>query len=118
MVEITDEYMNARLETARPYIVVVLKKGPTYTPPDARPDEQSRIVREHGRRNMALQREGKLAIVGPLQGGGDWVGLYIFSASEPEVRAIMDADVACKAQIFGYELMTMFGFPGDTLPPA
>ena len=118
MVEITDEYMNARLATVRPYTMVVLKKGPTYLPPDTRSAEQSKTVREHGRRNMALQLEGKLAIVGPLQGGGDTVGLYIFTVPEAEVRAIMDEDVAYKAEIFTYDIMTMFGFPGDGLPPA
>ena len=32
--------------------------------------------------------------------------------------AIMDEDVAYKARIFTYDIMTMFGFPGDALPPA
>ena len=118
MVEISDDYMKARLATVRPYTMVILKKGPTYTAPDVRTAEQGKVVREHGRRNMALQAEGKLAIVGPLQGGGDSVGLYIFAVPEAEVRAIMDTDVAYKAEIFTYEVMTMFGFPGDTLPPA
>lgn len=118
MVEITDDYMKARLATVRPYTMVVLKKGPAYMPPDTRTAEQGQIVREHGRRNMALQAEGKLAIVGPLHGGGDSVGLYIFTVPEAEVRTIMDADVAYRAQIFTYEVMTLFGFPGDSLPPA
>ena len=118
MVEITDEYMKARLGTVRPYTMVVLKKGPTYMAPDVRTADQTSIVREHGRRNMALQLEGKLAIVGPLHGGGDSVGLYIFTVPEAEVRAIMDEDVAFKAKIFTYEIMTMYGFPGDALPPA
>jgi hypothetical protein len=118
MVDITDDYMRARLATVRPYAVVVLKKGAAYTPPDVRTEEQTRIVLAHGRRNMALQAEGKLAIVGPLQGGGDSVGLYIFAVPEAEVRAIMDTDVAYMARIFTYEVMTLFGFPGDALPPA
>jgi hypothetical protein len=118
MVEISDDYMKSRLATVRPYTVVVLKKGTAYTPADSRPEEQTRIVREHGRRNMALQAEGKLAIVGPLHGGGESVGLYIFTVPEAEVRAIMDTDVAYKAQIFTYEVMTLLGFPGDALPPA
>lgn len=118
MVEISDEDMKARLATVRPYTAVLLRKGPAYSPPDNRPAEQSAIVREHGRRNMALQAEGKLAIVGPLVGGGDMVGLYVFTAPEAEVRAIMDDDAAYRASIFTYEVMTFYGFPGDTLPPA
>ena len=118
MVEISDDYMKSRLSTVRQYTLVVLRKGPTYQPPDTRPPEQSAIVREHGRRNMALQQEGKLAIVGPLGGGGDSVGLYIFTVPEDEVRAIMDADVAYLAQIFTYDVMAFYGFLGDALPPA
>lgn len=118
MVEISDDYMKARLSTVRQYTVVVLKKGPAYQPADTRPPELTKIVHEHGRRNMALQAEGKLAIVGPLGGGGESVGLYIFAVPEDEVRDIMDTDVAYVAKIFTYEVMTFFGFPGDTLPPA
>jgi hypothetical protein len=118
MVEISDDYMRTRLETVRPYIVVLLKKGPAYAPPDTRPAEQGKIVREHGRRNIALQAEGRLAIVGPLTGGDDFVGLYVFTVPEAEVRAIMDSDPAYRAEIFTYEVMSFFGFPGDALPPA
>ena len=35
-----------------------------------------------------------------------------------DVRTIMDADPAYTAQIFTYEVMTFYGFPGDSLPPA
>ncbi len=116
MAEITDAVMDARLETARPYIVVLLRKGPAYLPPGDRPAEQAKIVREHGRRNMRLQAEGKLAIVGPLTGAGDLVGFYIFAVGEAEARDIMDTDVAVSAEIFVYETATFHGFPGDTLP--
>jgi hypothetical protein len=118
VVEISDDQMQARLATVRPYSMVLLRKGPAYMAPEVRTPAQSGIVREHGRRNMALQAAGKLAIVGPLQGGGDFVGVYIFTVPEAEVRAIMDADVAYRAAIFTYDVMTMFGFPGDALPPA
>ncbi len=118
MVEISDDYMDARLETVRAYTAVLLKKGPAYVPHDTRPPALGAIVREHGRRNMALQAEGKLAIVGPLGGGGDLVGLYVFTVSPDEVRAIMDGDPAYLARIFTYEVMEFYGFPGDALPPA
>jgi hypothetical protein len=115
---ITDEYMDARLETVRSYVTVFLRKGPAYTAPDTRSPTDSRIVREHGRRNMELQAERKLAIVGPLAGAGDIVGFYVFAVAEPEVRAIMETDGAVLASIFTYEIATFYGFPGDALPPA
>lgn len=115
---VTDEEMNARLETVRPYTAVFLKKGPAYSPPDRRSAGDSKTVREHGRRNMQLQAEHKLAIVGPLTGAGDTVGFYIFAVPEAEVRTIMESDGAVLASIFTFEIATLHGFPGDALPPA
>jgi hypothetical protein len=115
---ITDGEMAARLETVRAYTTVLLKKGPAYVPHDFRPADQAAIVREHGRRNMSLSDDGKLAIVGPLTGAGDIVGLCIFSVPEAEVREIMDADGAVQASIFTYDIVTLYGFPGDGLPEA
>jgi hypothetical protein len=113
---ITDEVMKARLDTVRPYAAVFLRKGPAYTPPDSRSPADSKIVWEHGRRNMQLQAEGKLAIVGPLAGGGDVVGFYVFAVPEAEVRTLLDEDGAVQASIFTYEIVTLYGFPGDALP--
>ena len=118
MAEISDAFMDARLKTVRQYTVVLLRKGPAYVPPDRRPPEQAAVVKEHGRRNMSLQAEGKLAIVGPLGGGDEIVGLCIFSVPEAEARTIMDGDSAVQAAIFTYDVMDFYGFPGDTLPPA
>ena len=118
MPQITDEQMETRLETVRPYAAVLLRKGPAYTPPDSRSATDAAIVREHGRRNMQLQAEGKLAIVGPLTGGGDIVGFYVFAVPEAEVRTILEGDGAVQASIFTFEIVTLYGFPGDTLPPA
>ena len=94
MVAVTDEQMQARLEEVRAFTTVFLKKGAAYVPPELRPEAQARIVLEHGRRNMSLSAEGKLAIVGPIAGGGDIVGLCIFCVPEDEVRAIMEGDAA------------------------
>lgn len=117
MPQISDEVMNAKLETVRPYATVLLKKGPAYTPPDNRSSADASIIREHGRRNMQLQAEGKLAIVGPLVGTGDIVGFYVFVVPEAEVRSILEGDGAVRASIFTYEIVTLYGFPGDALPP-
>jgi hypothetical protein len=116
MVEITDEDMRKRLATVRAYTTVLLKKGPLYEPPQSRSPEQARIVLEHGRRNMKLSAEGKMPLVGPVQGGGDIVGLSVFSVSEAEARALMDGDGAVQAGVFVYDVVTWFGFPGDKLP--
>jgi hypothetical protein len=116
MVEIGDDDMQARLATVRAYTTVLLKKGPIYQPQTTRSPEQAKIVREHGRRNMKLSAEGKMPLVGPLVGGGDIVGLCVFSVPEDEARALMDGDGAVRAGIFVYDVVTWFGFPGDALP--
>lgn len=113
---VSDAQMQARLATIRPYTMVLLKKGPAYQPPDIRTPEQAAIVREHGRRNMELGDDGKMAIVGPVHGAGDIVGMCIFSVPEAEVRSIMDADPAFLAGIFVYDVTTFYGFPGHQLP--
>lgn len=64
---------------------------------------------------MQLTDAGKLAIVGPLKDAGDIVGLCIFNVGADEVREIMDGDGAVQAGIFTYEIVTLFGKPGQGL---
>jgi hypothetical protein len=116
MVEITDDYMKSRLAIARAYCVVRLTKGPVYQPQDVRTPELAKIVWEHGRRNMQLHAEGKMALVGPVAGGGELVGLCVFTVPEAEARALMDGDGAVRARFFVYDVISWYGFPGDGLP--
>jgi hypothetical protein len=113
---VSDDEMQRRLGTVRAYAAVLLKKGREYQTHDIRTPEQAKIVREHGRRNMELSDAGKMAIVGPIAGAGEIVGLCVFSVPADEVRQIMDGDGAVQANIFTYDIVTLYGFPGDTLP--
>lgn len=118
MIEISDAYMQERIAQARAYPMVLLKAGPNYQPPQSRTPEQAAIVREHGRRNMQMHAEGKMALVGPVFGALPLVGICVFTVAADEARAIMEGDPALKAGIFVYEVATWYGFPGDGLPPA
>ena len=118
MVEITDEYMNARLEASRAYCMLFLKAGPAYQPHDVRSPEQAAIIREHGRNNMQLQAEGKMVLVGPISGARPIVGMSVFTIPEAEAREIMARDPAVVAGILVPEFATWFSFPGDKLPEA
>ena len=62
----TDDEMNALLQTARPYSVVILKAGPHYAADDSAP-----VVWEHGRRNFGLRDDGVLAVVLRVIGDSD-----------------------------------------------
>jgi hypothetical protein len=111
MITITDEYMRERLSKAKTYTLVVLKKTERRNDPDA-----DAIVREHGKRNMALNAEGLLPIVCPVGGETELAGIGIFTGSFDEVKKIMDDDPGVKAGIFTYEVHPCRGFPGSTLP--
>jgi hypothetical protein len=115
MLEITDVYMRNRLETAREYPLVLLKAGPAYLPRESRPADQQALIWEHGRRNMKLSAEGKMAVVGPVGDGYPIVGMCIFSVPEAEARELMDGDGAVQAGLLICEFMTFYGFPGDGL---
>ena len=114
--EIDDAFMRERLGRMRAYVLVIMRKGPTYESPEFRSAAQKAIIWEHGRRNMRLQAEGIMPLVGPVGGGGDLVGLCVFSVPEDEVRSLLDDDGAVRAGVLSYEVMNWFAAPGDRLP--
>ena len=110
MTVITDEYFRERYSKLKEYAMVILK--PTSKFRDAGADA---LIKEHGRRNMALQADGGLSIVCPVYGSPDIAGIYIFNRTVDEVRRIMEDDPAVKEGIFDCEVYTCKGFPGDSL---
>jgi hypothetical protein len=112
MPEITDEYMNARLAESRQYALVLLRKGENYTMEDGR----DAIVWEHGRRNLALRSDGTMALVGPVYGDSDVVGMCVLASTVDEAREVIAGDPAVQAGIFTYEVQPWHSFPGDALP--
>ncbi len=111
MMAISDEEMRESLAKARSYSMVILRKGPRYEDPGARP-----IIVEHGRRNMALRKEGILPIVCPTTDQDEVRGIGIFAVSLEECRSLMESDPGVVAGIFSYELHPARGFPGSSLP--
>ena len=108
---ITDDYMRSRLTEAESYTLLILKKTPKYSRPAADP-----IVREHGRRNMALQRSGLMPIVCPSRDDSDLSGVCIFTVSPERAAEIYAEDPGVKAGIFTFDVHRVGGFPGSTLP--
>ena len=107
----TDEEMGRLLPTAKPYSVVILRKGPRFDD-DAAPA----IVWEHGRRNFGLRDDGVLTVVLPVTDGSEVCGIGVFAATVDETTAIMADDPGVAAEVFTYQVHACRGFPGDALP--
>ncbi len=108
---ITDQAMNDRLATVRPYTAVLLRATSSFVRPDVDP-----IVWEHGRRNFALMESGIAPLVLPAVDDSDWAGLYLFTVPADDVHAVMRDDPGVAAGIFAYEVHPVLGFPGAALP--
>lgn len=107
---ITDEYMNTRINQAKPYSLVVLKPTRRYMVDDSQP-----IIWEHGRRNMALQAAGVMPIVCPV--GDDTIaGIAILDTDPDEAQAILAGDPGVRSGIFTVEVHACRVFPGDAIP--
>jgi hypothetical protein len=112
MAVITDGYMHQMQAQARTYSLVLLKKAARFPEPDA-----GGIIWEHGRRNHSLRADGLLAIVCPIADDSEWAGIGILDVPPGEAARIMDGDPAIQAGVLSYEVHSVRGFPGDTLPP-
>lgn len=110
MPTISDEFMDAELARTQTYTLAFLKPGPNY-----RMEGRGLIVWEHGRRNLALRADGRLAIVGPVTDGAEIKGAYIFNTPPDETYAILADDPAVLAGIFVFEVHPLQSFPGDRL---
>ena len=111
MATITDEEMKELHTKTRPYSIVILRAAPELHQPKA-----EQIIWDHGRWNLELRADGKLAIVCPVTDGGDVCGLCIFGTDPDETKRIMDGDPGVQAGVFLFEVHPCRSFPGDSLP--
>jgi uncharacterized protein YndB with AHSA1/START domain len=108
---IPDETMQSRLSATKTYTVLVLRTTAAFSRPACDP-----VIREHGRRNMALAEAGLLSVVLPVTDDTDTAGYGVFSTDPDATRRIMDGDPGVRAGIFSFELHPVRGFPGSALP--
>jgi uncharacterized protein YciI len=74
----------------RPYVLVVLKTGPTRVPAGPERDE---MFKGHFANMKRLSAEGKLALAGPFDGTDGWRGLFILAVSTiEEAKKIAETD--------------------------
>jgi hypothetical protein len=103
--------MQEMLGKTKAYTVVILHRTFKSNEPSA-----AAVIREHGRRNFELRRDGKLLIICPIRDESNVSGIGVFSTSPEETRGIYDDDPGVKAGIFTFEVHQTRSFPGDTLP--
>jgi hypothetical protein len=109
--EISDATLTAVRDSARPYTLVMLKTGPKYAMPDA-----SRIIWQHGKRNLALRTAGLMPIICPVADGSGLCGVCLLDATPEDAERIMALDPGVQAGLFTYEIHPTRSFPGSTLP--
>lgn len=115
--EVTDETLQAALQTTVPYTILILKAGPRFSPPGSDRDPAvAAAIWRHGKRNFALREEGLLSIVCPVADGTDVVGVSVWSAATEDVERIYSRDPAVQAGILTYEIHPTRTFPGSCLP--
>jgi hypothetical protein len=114
---VTDAMLDALRQTARPYTVVILKAGPNFSMPG--PDRDSgvsKIIWQHGKRNLALLKAGLMPIVCPVSDGSGICGVCIFDASPEDAERIMTLDPGVQAGVFTFDVHPTRSFPGSCLP--
>jgi hypothetical protein len=111
MREISDEFMQQMLKTARPYSVMILSAGPNY-----RADGAEAIIWEHGRRNFEPRQSGQLAIICPITDDSERRGIGLYSTDVETTKELMADDPGVTAGVFVYDVHPALSFPGDALP--
>jgi hypothetical protein len=115
--QVTDEMLASARQQTRPYSLIILKAGPKFSPPGPDRDPAvSRIILEHGKRNLALRLAGLLPIICPVADGTEVAGIGIFTAAPDEVNRIYSEDPAVMAGVLTFEVHTTWSFVGSTLP--
>jgi uncharacterized protein YciI len=85
----TEEEMAARRHLARPYTLVLLRKG---LPVNLDEAAEKRMQLEHLQHLTKCQLSGKLVLNGPVLVEHDVVGVSIYAAEPDEARALAEAD--------------------------
>jgi uncharacterized protein YciI len=103
--------------TMRGYIVVLLKRGPTWSP--EKTAETAQLFAGHMANIEAMAASGKLVLAGPFDADASrtdaYAGLFVFdSTSAEEVQVLLRGDPAIVAQRLVPEIYPWYGPTGLT----
>jgi|SRR5437660_5237429 len=114
--QISEEEFLAVRQAARPYTVMILRRGPSFVMPGPNGDPTvTGIIMAHGKRNVALMKAGLMPIVCPVGDGGGITGIGVFDTSPEDAERIMADDPGVRAGVFTFEVHASRSFPGSTL---
>ncbi|HUI70068.1 MAG TPA: hypothetical protein VL354_06075 [Spirochaetia bacterium] len=115
--EITEQQFQENLQKTKLYTVLILKTGPRYQKPGPERDPAvTAIVKEHGKRNMALLASGIMPVVCPIGDGTNVTGIAVFDTTPEETTRIYSEDPGVRAGVFTFDVHPCRSFPGSTLP--
>jgi len=103
-----------KLATIKPYVLVILTKGPNYGLSDT-----PRIIQsEHLPYVFQQRRDNQMVLTMPvMDNNSSLAAVAIYDTGDKEmVKKLLDKDPAIMAGVFLYEIVTGMGLPGDQLP--
>jgi len=110
----TDQEIANKVSTAKQFILVILKTGPTRN----QDKEAAEIIqRDHLRYVFYLRENHGLRMQGPIvDAKGNYQGIEIFDSKDKDfVKHLLENDPAVKAGRMTVEVYDWFGLPGDFL---
>lgn len=109
--EVSDA-IQQKMAIAKPYTVVVLRKGERYDETNT----QEFLMTQHVPYLFTLRLKGILNITVAASETTDIKGIAIYNLTDAEqVKQLTENDPAIQAGKLCYDIMPCFGFPGDTL---
>lgn len=106
MPDITQEFIMAKVATAKPHTLVILKRGPNY-------DSTGHLHMEHLKHIFTMREAGQQVLTCPIMDEGEIVGIGLFALSNEEAAALTAEDPGVKAGRFTFEVLNCMGIPGD-----
>lgn len=107
MAEVTRESIMAAVATAKPHVMVVLKKGPNY-------DTTGDLHMAHLQHIFTMRAAEQQVLTMPVMSESDIRGIGVFATADvAEAEALVKADPGVAAGRFVYEMLSVMGMPGD-----
>ena len=107
MPEVTEDFIRASVASAKPYSLVVLKRGPNF-------DTTAHLQMEHLKHIFALRQAGQQVLTCPVMDPeSEIVGIALMPLGKDEAAALTAADPGVQAGRLTYEILGCMAMPGD-----